>query len=233
MTSLVEQLYRDLARTATDRMPLVSEVIETEGWREFVAAVTDLDSSSVNQDTGLRDPRVQFDRLRPTQRAVSEAQTLERFQLFHTPPATPIARQEPRRDDARIDARWLEYQRSPLPKREDIAKQLDFHQIVAAMGSYPTLMRRLGLVVDLLLAPGGFPSAASADLSVKVVFPSGALQVPRTADAVRPRSRVSPPRISTRSPIQPQTCASRTASSILTLRNFICCSSTSTARVSR
>ena len=76
---------------------------------------------------------------------VSAAQTLERFQLFHTPPATPIARQEQaRKDDARIDARWLEYQRTDLPKREDIARQLDFHQIVAAMGSYPTLLRRLG-----------------------------------------------------------------------------------------
>ncbi len=185
MAGIIESLYRDLARGATDRMPLVSEVIETEGWRGLVGTVAELDESSVNPNTGLRDPRRQFERLQRTERDrfASEPETLARFQLFHTPPATPIVRDEKRHDDARIDTRWLEYTRSALPKREDIAKELDFHQIVAAMGSYPTLLRRLGLVVDLLLAPSGFTPAASADLSVKVVFPSGVLQVPRTGDA--------------------------------------------------
>jgi hypothetical protein len=184
MTGVVAQLYRNLAKNATDRMPLVSEVFATDGWRGFVAAVEKLDRSGVSSDTGLRDPRVQFDRLgRPFGRAVDTTDLLERFQLFHTPPATPITRQETRKDDNRIDARWLEYKRSPLPKKEDIAKQLDFHQIVAAMGSYPTLLRKLGLVIDLILAPGGFTPAPSSDLSVKVVFPSGVLDIPRTADA--------------------------------------------------
>lgn len=184
IADMIEQLYRDLARTAVDRVPLVTEIIETEGWRAFVGGVRDLDASAVNQHTGLRDPRIQFARLGRVGRSfASAAETLERFQLFHTPPATPISRHEPRQDDSRIDARWLEYQRTPLPKKEDIAKQLDFHQIVAAMGSYPTLLRRLGLVVDLLLAPSGFTPSAGADLTVKVVFPPGTLQVPRTNDA--------------------------------------------------
>ena len=183
MTGIIQRLYRDLARSATDRLPLVSELIETDGWRGLAGAVNKLDASSVDRHTGLRDPRIQFDRLGPTDRVVSPAQTLERFQLFHTPPATPITRHEARQDDARIDAKWREYQRTPLPKREDIAKQLDFHQVVAAMGSYPTLLRRLGLVVDFILAPGGFTPSASADLSVNVRFPTGTLQVPRTRDA--------------------------------------------------
>ena len=51
------------------------------------------------------------------------------------------------------------------------------------MGSYPTLLRRLGLVIDLVLAPASFALSGGADLSVKVVFPSGVLQVPRTTDA--------------------------------------------------
>ena len=183
MAAVVEQLYRDLARTAVDRMPLVTEILETEGWRGFVGAVNELDGSAVNRDTGQRDPRIQFERLGRSERAVSAAQTLERFQLFHTPPATPIPRKQARKDDARIDARWMEYQRSDLPKKADIAPQLDFHQIVAAMGSYPTLLRKLGLVVDLLLTPAGFTPAAAAALSVKVVFPAGALQITKTSDA--------------------------------------------------
>ena len=73
---------------------------------------------------------------------------LARFLLFHTPPATPVARRQTRKDDKRIEATWLEHQRTDLPRREDIAAGLEFHQVVAAMGSYPTLLRRLGLVVD-------------------------------------------------------------------------------------
>ena len=60
------------------------------------------------------------------------------------------------------------------------------------MGSYPTLLRRLGLVVDLVLAPASFTPAAAADLTVKVVFPAGALQIPRTSDGVpATRTRLS------------------------------------------
>ena len=60
------------------------------------------------------------------------------------------------------------------------------------MGSYPTLLRRLGLVVDLVLAPSGFAPAAAANPSVKVLFPAGTLQVPRTSDgAPATRTRLS------------------------------------------
>jgi hypothetical protein len=198
LNGLVERLYRDLARTAADRMPLVSEFIETPDWRNLIALIATIDQHSINSDSGLRDPRKQFGNLRwgraallttlaapnasdPQSPAVSE--TLQRLQMFHTPPATPIERHEKRADDKRIDTKRLEYQRTQLPKKEDIAKQLEFHQVVAAMGSYPTLLRRLGLVVDLVLAPSSFTPSSAADLSVKVVFPTGTLQIPRTADA--------------------------------------------------
>ena len=108
--------------------------------------------------------------------------------LFHTPPATPVPRRRKRKDDDRIEAAWLEHKRVDLPKREDIAAGLEFHQVVAAMGSYPTLLRRLGLVVDLILAPGPFTQAAAADLVVRVAFGPGVLQVPPTTDA-RPVTR--------------------------------------------
>ena len=187
MTNLVETLYRELARTATDHVPRVSQLLETAGWRELVALVDSLDHAFVDR-TGLRDVARQFARLAPAPlearvAAVSLADTLNRFQLFHTPPATPLVHQGPREDDKRITARWREYTRTELPKPEHLAEMLDFHQIVSAMGSYPTLLRRLGLVVDLVLAPGGFTPAAAADLSVKAVFPAGTLQIPRSNDA--------------------------------------------------
>jgi hypothetical protein len=184
MSDLVGDLYRELARTATDNVPLISQLIATAGWRDLIAMVTELDRSSVNPDTGLRDPRRQFERLgHPSRESVSAADTFTRFQLFHTPPAAPIVRAGARKDDERISARWLEYRRSDLPAREHVSETLDFHKIVAAMGSYPTLLRRLGLVVDLLLSPSAFPPTGGADLSVMVEFPPGVLHIARTKDA--------------------------------------------------
>ena len=37
----------------------------------------------------------------------------------------------------------MEYEQQKLPTGADLAKQLDFHQVVAAMNAYPTLLRRL------------------------------------------------------------------------------------------
>jgi len=184
MTDLVASMYGELARTATDNLPTITQLIETDGWRNLVDIVSDLDKNSIDPDTKLRDPRIQLHRLRFHSREVPGIpETLARFQLFHTPPATPIFRHRTRKDDNRIDARWLEYKQSSLPAREHVADTLDFHKIVAAMGSYPTLLRRLGLVVDFLLDPAGFLPAAAADLSVAVRFPSGLLNIPRSKDA--------------------------------------------------
>ena len=178
MAETVANLYRDLARSTTDRMPRVTEVLDREPWRAFMNAVARLDASSVDRRTGLRDPARQFESLRN----LRTTSNLQRFQLFHTPPASPVVRDVTRIDDSRVQARWLEHKRTDLPKREGIGATIDFHQVVAAMGSYPTLLRRLGLVVDLVLAPAGFALSAAADLSVTVVFPAGALLVPRGAD---------------------------------------------------
>ncbi len=184
LTDMIESLYRELARNATDRLPTITELFQTRGVRELVAIIAQLDHSTWNPDWKLRDPDLWHpgEELRRLP-MVSDEETLARFQAFHTPPAKPIPRTAARKDDNRIQARWLEYQRTELPPREKIAEDLDFHRIVAALGSYPVLLRRLGLVVDLLLDPSAFVPAAATDLSVKVVFPAGALVVPRTSDA--------------------------------------------------
>ena len=187
MASLVRNLYAKLARNASGDMPLVSDIADDPDWRQLVSAVQENDRGSVDQDTGLRDPRRQFARLydlqMPTEQA-NLADTLARFQLFHTPPATsrPV-RRRPRRDDDRITASWVEYERPPMPAKGDLAKKLDFHQIVAAMNSYPTILRRLGLVIDFVLDRDSFPRAPDQLLAVAVTFEPGALQVPKTKDA--------------------------------------------------
>jgi hypothetical protein len=181
---LVEALYAGLARQAGDDLPRISDIADDRQWRGVISSIDEIDRSSVDRETGLRDPARQLDRLpRPNPEGDSLAGTLERFQLFHTPPAKPRPRSHTRTDDARITSEWMEYERVELPKQEDLSPALDFHQIVAAMSSYPTLLRRLGLVVDVLIGAGSFPASPDAALSVKVTFPAGTLAVPQTTDA--------------------------------------------------
>ena len=228
MAERIENLYRDLARAAIDRMPRVTELIETEGWRGFIGEVGALDKSSVDAHTGLRDPHKQFDTLRrslaPKNRRAQPA-----FSFFTRRRRRASSSSRRARTIARIETRWREHRKTDLPKPEDISETIDFHKIVAAMGSYPTLLRRLGLVVDLVLAPGGFAPAAAADLSVKVLFPAGALQIARTKDgAPATRTRLSATRFDA-VPDPAQTTPSRTACSRSTPPGFACCRSTSMA----
>src|SRR5262249_24967217 len=107
-----------------------------------------------------------------------------RFQLFHTPPSTPIPQKyNVTLNDARSRAEWLGYQRGKLPEQGDFPKQIDFHQIVVAMNQYPTLLRRLGLVVDLLIDRDALTPAADALLWVDVELPQGTPTVQRVPDA--------------------------------------------------
>jgi hypothetical protein len=185
LAGVIQALYSSLAQRAGDDLPRISEIQDDRTWRALVGTILDNDQRSFNQDTGLRDPAMQ----RGAADRSKLSELFERFHRFHTPPATPAPRTEARRDDPRITASWLEYKQTELPKKADLVKGLDFHRMVSAMASYPTLLRRLGLVVDLLLDPAALPAAANGALSVKVVFPPGALQVPQAASAAAPVTR--------------------------------------------
>lgn len=184
LMALVQNLYAGLARAATGDMPRVSDIVDHPDWQAVTAAVALLDRSVSDERTGLRDPSRQFERFRRNALAHANprAELLARLQLFHTPPATPVPASRPRTDDPRIQAQWLQYERTDLPTKEDLARQLDFHQVVAAMNAYPTLLRRLGLVVDFVLDRTRFAPAPDAPLWTEVTFRAGALTVPRAPD---------------------------------------------------
>ena len=184
---LVQGLYKDLARTAGDDRPLVSDIADEPHWRTLIETTRNLDRAVFDRETGLRDPQRLIDAAvdsHPERQGPNGLpQTLARFQAFHTPPATPKPTNRKRTDDNRIDATWMEYERATLPDPATLTKELDFHQIVSSMGSYPTLLRRLGLVTDLLLPREKFTAAADAALSVRVSFPAEALRIARSGDA--------------------------------------------------
>jgi hypothetical protein len=189
--NLVKDLYSTLAASTTGDMPLVSDVIDNPEWRELAGAVASLDRQFVDEKTGLRDPQRQLRAFLDAGRGHSRStfELLGRLQLFHTPPSTPTVATHSRKDDPRVTATWREHQRTELPKKEDIAKTIDFHQVVAAMNSYPTILRKLGLVVDLLIERTAFPQGPNQLLSASVSFGPAALTVPKSPDA-SPRTRV-------------------------------------------
>lgn len=187
MAGMTRDLYGDLARKADGDLPSMSDIADHPDWRDLVTRIQTLDFQFWNDSSGLRDPAWAFERYRRNGHLLGHpkdrSEMLARFQLFHTPPATPMPRKATRTDDDRIDAKWLEYERAAIPKPEEIAEQLDFHRIVAAMNAYPTVLRRLGLVVDILVRRDAFPPSANAPLSVQVVFDGGVLQVPLAGTA--------------------------------------------------
>ena len=190
MAALVQTLYAKLARSADGEMPRVADIADDADWAALVSAVKAVDAGFADQDTGLRNPRAQFrwlyeggDKATWARGGYQVTQALTLFQLFHTPPATPKPVTQKRRDDDRITARWLEYERAKLPGKTDIVKELDFHQIVAAMNSYPTLLRRLGLVIDLILDKRAFHLAPNQLLTATADFPPDVLRVPNSQTA--------------------------------------------------
>jgi hypothetical protein len=183
--SLVRTLYSDLARSAADDLPSVSDIVDDASWQQLIEAVAANDREFSDRDTGLRDPRRLFELIRnqPHTSDLSLQGHLAHFQAFHTPPSTPKKVEHTRHDDPRIKARWLEYERAELPKPGDFRKEIDFHQIAAAMNQYPTLLRRLALVVDFIVDPSTFAPSPGAPLTVSVGLPTTTSTVERVIDA--------------------------------------------------
>lgn len=77
----------------------------------------------------------------------------------------------------------------PLPTAADYAAIYDFHKMVAALGDYPKLLRRMGLVVDLsvTIPAGGLPSPGT----IRIV-PTLALSMATTNHAPRTHYQLSP-----------------------------------------
>jgi hypothetical protein len=200
--ALVRNLYSRLAASALDQLPTASQFIDDSDWSALLNAVARNDEQFTDRRhdrktgrfTAVRDVRKQFAAFKNHAFDKRGLETdLARMQLFHTPASTP--RRDNYRDnknvppdDAKSRAEWLGFERAKLPESDDFQNEIDFHQIVAAMNQYPTLLRRLGLVIDLAIARDALAPAADAPLWVEVELPEGAPNVIRSPD-VSPRTR--------------------------------------------
>lgn len=193
MDALVRGLYSHLAASTSDQLPTASTFLDDPAWSDLLNAVARNDEQFTDRRhdretgrfTAVRDPRKQFAAFK--NRAFQQrnlASDLARFQLFHTPASTPKREKyNVPAEDAKSRAEWLAYERTDLPKPGDFQHEIDFHQMVAAMNQYPSLLRRLGLVVDLLITRDAFTPAPDALLRVAVELPPGFPTVERVPDA--------------------------------------------------
>ncbi|HEV8187375.1 MAG TPA: hypothetical protein VGP83_06480 [Pyrinomonadaceae bacterium] len=89
-----------------------------------------------------------------------------------------------------------------LPTAAQLAATWDFHQAISSLGDYPKMLRRLGLVLDLVMPAGTvIPANGTIEVTGKnVVFQAGTTLVsPRTRFVSAPNLFTAAPR-----PVQPE-----------------------------
>ncbi|MDX6611166.1 MAG: hypothetical protein QOD75_352 [Blastocatellia bacterium] len=182
---LVRNLYSKLAASATDKLPTAATFLGDTEWQQLLGVLREHDVAYRDRKTGMRRPKKQFEDFKGGAfKGNTRHANLALFQLFHTPPSKATPRKDKVPDgDPKRGAEWLGYEQVPMPTPEELEKEIHFHKIVAAMNQYPTLLRGLGLVVDLLVRRDAFPLAADSLLSVAVELPPPTSEVQRVADA--------------------------------------------------
>lgn len=189
IANTTRHLYSRLAASAGDDLPEIQSLLKDTGWKSFADNVEQIDRRFIETRDGLpRNIEMQFDDYRKNrfEGLPTQARQLATFQLFHTPPGTPDIQKYDNvsPDDPKSRAKWRTFKRHSLPNPDELAKRYDFHQIVAAMNQYPTLLRRMGLVIDVLIEPGLFSHANDALLGVAVQLPDPAGSSAATRKAV-------------------------------------------------
>lgn len=182
------KLYQSLAAQAGDSLPRIVDLLNDSAWKPFRAHVAHLDRRYGEDEKSLpRNIEQQFDEFMQDGFSSLPAQRRElaRFQLFHTPPGEPQVQDysDDNGNNPRPRARWRTHGRTALPVPAALAPRYDFHDRVAAMNQYPTLLRRLGLVVDFLVEAGRWPPGSNQVLQ-------GWLKLPRAPRGVRRKPEV-------------------------------------------
>jgi len=177
MAEFVGRLYGQLTAAATGQLPTIAELLANPEIATLVGAVEEIDGQFWNADRHTRDVPELFDGYRDGFKGLKPLSApFAAFQVFHTPPSAPVQQTAQRPDDDRLAATWQTHKRAEFDAAKAV-KDLDFHQMVAAMNQYPTLLRRLGLVVDFVIPRTAFDAGADLPLSVDVVLPAPKAEV--------------------------------------------------------
>lgn len=179
IAAITQNLYTQLAANAGEDLPEIQTLLNDPGWRSLLNSVKNIDRRYIeNKDNLPRNIQQQFDEFREDKfgRLTAKERQLATFQLFHTPPGIPEVQkyENVTADDPKSRAKWQTFKRKELPDRSQLAERYDFHQIIAAMNQYPTLLRRMGLVVDVLINADVFQHFPDKLLGVVVDLPPAA-----------------------------------------------------------
>jgi len=177
----LRDLYRALAGKAGDELPSVEDLLKDSEWGSLVDDTHRLDNHYVEGAGGLRrDVGRQFKDY--VEGNLPEGvEDLANFQLFHTPAGEVQVQDysDGQGGNERPGARWRTHRKSPLPSPDELVQRYDFHQVVAAMNQYPTLLRRLGIVVDFLVERDLLPDASQEHLRGEILLPGAGAGVSR------------------------------------------------------
>ena len=172
MNNIVAGIYGELTAKAGTELPSIVDLLDNSKLGAVVAQVKKFDSAFFNKKRNARDVPGMFAAYRDSKfkQFGGPESPLPAFQLFHTPPNEMMSQTVVPAHDERLKVSWLH----PAATRMDAAKavsDLDFHQIIAAMNQYPSLLRRLGLVLDFTVPRTLVPKSANVHLSVNVELP--------------------------------------------------------------
>lgn len=176
MHNTIRKIYAKLTAQAGDELPSMLDLLGDKELLPVIGGVVRMDSEFWNRKTRQRDIGKQLDGFRSTDRYKTlgpAAELLAPFQLFHTPPSKQTTQTSTPKDDPRTAVTWRTHERATFDAAKAVL-ELDFHQIVAAMNQYPTLLRRLGLVMDFVIPNVDVPRAVDVPVSVEVDLPKAA-----------------------------------------------------------
>ncbi len=191
----VEETYAGLVSGAGDDLP-----DRVEHLRNLRPLVKELPEPRLVLDA-LRNPDIQIDESDPHM-----AWAL--LQAYHRPLSAEVTEHYVKNttgpeEDPREDARWRSHKLVELPREEDFASLIDFHQIVSSTNQYRGFLRQLGLVLDFILPEDRMPDTAMTDrLQVDVTWTPTPLQTsgvetlkdtrPFTITRLEPRAEFHP-----------------------------------------
>jgi hypothetical protein len=171
-------LYRSLAIKADDQLPQIASLLNEPTWTKLIEDVASIDHAFDSDDKKKlgRDISRQFSEFRDDFKSSGLKQDqleLAYFQLFHTPLGAQTTQDYQGLSDKpeKSKTQWRATKRHPLPTLLELATLYDFHEVVASMNQYPSLLRRMGLVIDFVIEPNKFSQSLDGVLHVEVELP--------------------------------------------------------------
>lgn len=183
----IDKLYRDVAVTFPGELPTAEALGETlikvtgHPKRQGMDAANDPKGEAFRQVAN---------RLAENKTAkFGSDEALHMLRTYHRPlqardPDNDHKLQKHDNDDPHeAGASWPNYKRTQMPRPEEFADQIEFHQIVSALGQHPLLLRACALVIPFEV-PLDKIGEGDLDLRVTVGWPDGGGDVQTERDVL-------------------------------------------------